>query len=174
MAKTNSPPMDQYSVDQYLAAQPSTSRAVLARVRAALQKALPGADEVISYQIPAYRLPGGIVLFFAGWKQHFSIYPVTPGVRSAFGDAIAPYVASKGTLRFSLTERVPLGLIRRIAKLRAQEVAARVAARAARRAAKKPASAEKRMPAKKRVPAKRKTVRGKLARARPSTRIRAR
>ena len=155
MAKTNSP-----SVDQYLAAQPSTSRAVLARVRAALQKALPAADEVISYQIPAYRLPGGIVLFFAGWKQHFSIYPVTPGVLAAFGDEVAPYVASKGTLRFPLTERVPLGLISRIAKLRANEVADRVAARAKRKSTKKSKSA-----AAKRVAG---------TRARPATRTRAR
>lgn len=155
MAKTNSP-----SVDQYLAAQPSTSQPVLARVRAALKKALPTADEVISYQIPAYRLPGGIVLFFAGWKQHFSLYPVTPGVLEAFGAEVAPYVASKGTLRFPLTERVPLRLITRIAKLRAKEVAERVSARAQRKSAKKAA------------PAKRKTV--AVKRTRPVTRTRAR
>jgi len=132
MATTSSP-----SVDQYLAAQPSTSQAVLARVRAALRKALPDADEIISYQIPAYRFPGGIVLFFAGWKQHFSIYPVTPGVLAAFGEEIAPYVASKGTLRFPLSERVPMRLITRIAKLRAKEVLERVQVRAKRKASKK-------------------------------------
>jgi len=156
MAKTNP------SVDQYLAAQPSTARAVLARVRAALQKALPAADEVISYQIPAYRLPGGIVLFFAGWKQHFSIYPVTPGVLAAFGDEVAPYVASKGTLRFLLTERIPLRLITRIAKLRAQEVAERVTERARRKSAKKS------------PPAPRKALAAKRARARAPTRNRSR
>ena len=127
MAKTN-----YRSVDEYLAAQPSTSQAVLARVRGVLRKALPHADEVISYQIPAFRLPGGMVVFFAGWKQHFSLYPVTAGVLEAFGAEIAPYVASKGTLRFPLGERVPVRLLTRIAKLRAQEVEARVKARSKR------------------------------------------
>ena len=161
MAKTKSP-----SVDQYLAAQPSTSRAVLARVRAALQKALPDADEVISYQIPAYKLPGGIVLFFAGWKQHFSVYPVTPGVLEAFGAEVAPYVASKGTLRFPLTERVPLRLIARIAKLRAKEVAERVSARAQHKAAKKGSAAKKATTAKRNPP------KAKRAPARSQTRLR--
>jgi uncharacterized protein YdhG (YjbR/CyaY superfamily) len=64
------------NVDEYISAQPETAQVVLRLVRSTLRKALPGAEEVISYKIPAYRLHGGIVLYFAGWKQHYSLYPV--------------------------------------------------------------------------------------------------
>jgi uncharacterized protein YdhG (YjbR/CyaY superfamily) len=67
MAKT-----DFQSVDAYIAAQPEAVQGLLERVRAAIRKAVPGAAEVISYRIPTYRLPAGPVLYFAGWKAHFS------------------------------------------------------------------------------------------------------
>lgn len=111
------------SVDQYLAAQPEASRVVLERVRSTIQKALPGAEETISYQIPAYCLHGRVALYFAGWSRHFSLYPATERVVAACADELAGYVLSKGTIRFPLGEKVPVRLIARIAKLRAQEVA---------------------------------------------------
>jgi uncharacterized protein YdhG (YjbR/CyaY superfamily) len=112
-------------VDAYIAAQPDAARPVLEKVRAAIRKALPDAEEVISYSIPAYRLPGGTALFFAGWKKHYSLYPVGAALVEAFGEQLAPYeVNSKGTIRFPLYERVPVGLIQRIARFRAKEVAA--------------------------------------------------
>jgi uncharacterized protein YdhG (YjbR/CyaY superfamily) len=88
---------------------------------------------VISYQIPAYKLPGGTVLYFAGWKQHFSLYPATGGLLRAFGDELAPYQVSKGTLRFPLSQPVPLKLIERIARFRAKEDAARARQRRTKR-----------------------------------------
>jgi uncharacterized protein YdhG (YjbR/CyaY superfamily) len=112
------------TVDQYIAAQPAEVRGILEEVRSAILKALPKAEEIISYKIPAYRLPGGVAIFFAAWKQHWSLYPATERLRSALGDALAPYEVEKGTIRFPFGERVPLGLIARIAKLRAKEVAA--------------------------------------------------
>lgn len=111
------------SVDQYIAAQPEAVHEVLERVRAAIREGMPEAVEVISYQIPAYKLPGGVALFFAGWKQHYSVYPVTEGLVAAFKDELAPYKLSKGTIRFPLGEPVPVGLIERLAKFRAREVA---------------------------------------------------
>ena len=112
------------TVDAYLAAQPPATRVVLERVRAAIRKAVPAAEECISYQIPAYKLPGGTVIHFAGWKAHFSLYPASALIVEAFADELAGRIASKGTIRFPLDERVPVGLIGRIAKLRAQEVRA--------------------------------------------------
>ena len=70
MAKT-----DFKSIHEYIASQPEAARVVLERVRGAIRKALPGAEEAISYQIPAYKLHGGLVLYFAGWKKHYSLYP---------------------------------------------------------------------------------------------------
>jgi len=118
MAKTN-----YRSVDEYIASQPEATQAVLERVRSTIRKAVPGAEEVISYQIPAFKLPGGTVVFFAGWKKHFSLYPASAPLVAAFKNDLAPYEVSKGTIRFPLGEPVPAKLIERIAKFRAREVA---------------------------------------------------
>lgn len=121
------------SVDAYLAAQPEAARAVLERVRGILKKALPRAEECISYQIPAYRLPGGVAVYFAGWKEHFSLYPASRELVAALGDALGPYAVAKGTIRFPLDRPVPVRLVARIAKLRASEVGGRAAPDTARR-----------------------------------------
>jgi uncharacterized protein YdhG (YjbR/CyaY superfamily) len=113
------------SVDEYLAAQPRPARQVLERVRAAIRKALPGAVDRISYGIPMYALDGRMVLYFAGFRHHWSIYPATPRVVGALRDELAGRVHSKATLRFSYDEAVPTRLVARIAKLRAAEVADR-------------------------------------------------
>jgi uncharacterized protein YdhG (YjbR/CyaY superfamily) len=113
------------SVDEYMAAQPEAVRGILAQVRSAIRKALPRAKEVISYKIPAYKLKDGIVLYFAGWKQHYSLYPAGERLAAAFKDDLAPYAVTKGTIRFPLSQPVPVKLIGRIARFRAQESAAR-------------------------------------------------
>src|SRR6267378_2082836 len=120
MAKT-----DFKSVDEYIASQPEAVQRVLRRVRSTIRKAVPGADEVISYKIPTYKLHGRPVLYFAGWRQHYSLYPSTDHVVAAFKDDLAPYEVSKGTIRFPLSQPVPVKLIGRIAKFRAKEVAER-------------------------------------------------
>jgi uncharacterized protein YdhG (YjbR/CyaY superfamily) len=76
---------------------------------------------VISYKIPAYRVHGGIVLYFAGWKEHYSLYPAGKRLVRAFKDQLASYKVSKGTIRFPLFEPVPVKLLGRIAKFRAKE-----------------------------------------------------
>ena len=102
MAKT-----DFKSVDEYIASQPETIQGVLEHVRSTIRKALPKADEVISYQIPAYKMQGGAVVYFAGWKQHYSLYPVSGPLVEAFKDELARYEVSKGTIRFPLSEPIP-------------------------------------------------------------------
>ena len=119
------------SVDEYIASQPEAVQGILGRVRSTIRKAVPGAEEVISYKIPAYKLHSGPVLYFAGWKQHYSLYPGNAHTVAAFKDALAPYEISKGTIRFPLSEPVPVKLIERIAKFRAKEVATRTKAKAA-------------------------------------------
>lgn len=110
------------SVDEYLAAQPAAARSVLERVRATIRKALPGAAEGLSYQMPVYRVDGAMVLYFAGYQRHYSLYPASERVLAELEDEVADRVHSKATLRFSYDE-VPVRLITRIAKLRAAEVA---------------------------------------------------
>jgi uncharacterized protein YdhG (YjbR/CyaY superfamily) len=113
--------MARTSVEDYIASKPGAVRSVLRRVHSAIRKALPGAEEVISYQIPAYRLRGRAVLYLAGWKEHYSLYPATQRLVAAFADDLAPYEIGKGTIRFPLHEPVPVELIARIAKFRAHE-----------------------------------------------------
>jgi uncharacterized protein YdhG (YjbR/CyaY superfamily) len=119
------------SVDDYIALQPEGVRGLLERVRGTIRRALPEAEEVISYQIPTYKLQGRAVIYFAGWKQHFSLYPASAQLVATLKDDLAPYEVEKGTIRFPLSEPVPVRLIGRIAKLRAQETAERAKAKAA-------------------------------------------
>ena len=122
MAKT-----DFKSVAEYIASQPAPVRSVLRRVRTAIRRALPKADETISYQIPAYKLGGRTVIYFAGWKAHYSLYPATKRLVTAFKKELAPYeVNDKGTIRFPLSEPIPVELIEDLASFRATEVAADV------------------------------------------------
>ena len=109
------------SVAEYLSRQPPAARATLKKVRAAIRKALPKAEETISYKIPAYRIGGKAVIYFAAWKQHYSIYPATRTLVAALKDDLAPYAVAKGTIRFSYDQTVPVALIGRIAKIRAAE-----------------------------------------------------
>jgi len=113
------------SVDDYIAAQPEAARGILQRVRNAIRKAVPKAEELISYKIPAYKLARAPVLYFAGWKQHYSLYPASPNVIAEFKDELAPYEIRKGTIRFPLADPVPVRLIGRIAKFRAAKIVAR-------------------------------------------------
>ena len=110
------------SVDDYIASQPEDVRAILKRVRAAIRKSVPEAQEVISYNMPAYMLNGNRLLYFAVWKKHYSIYAATEQVLAAFHDELALYAVQKGTIRFPLSEPVPEKLIGRIAKFRAREM----------------------------------------------------
>ena len=119
------------SVDEYIASQPEAVQGILARVRSTIRKAVPRAQEIISYKMPTYMLYGGRLLYFAAWKQHYSIYAATEQVVAAFQDELASYEVDKGTIRFPLSEPVPVKLIGRIAKFRAKEVAEREKAKAA-------------------------------------------
>src|SRR5579864_675953 len=116
------------SVDEYIASQPEAVQGILKRVRSAIRKAVPGAEELISYKIPAYELNGDPMLYFAAWKQHYSLYPATDPVLAAFKDDLAPYQVVKRTIRFRFSQPAPVKLIERIAKFRAKEVAGRAKA----------------------------------------------
>jgi len=111
------------NVAAYISAFPTPVRVVLKRVRSIVRRAVPGAEESISYQIPTYKLHGRPVLYFAAFKEHYSVYPSNTRLAAAFKDKLAGYEQSKGTIRFPLSEPVPVRLIEGIAKFRAKEVA---------------------------------------------------
>lgn len=139
------------SVDAYLDAQPPAPRRILRRVRTVLRQALPTAEESISYKIPTYTLPGGPVIYFAGWKDHLSLYPVSEQLIAELGAAVPALAApiekgklriEKGTLRIPYAESLPVHLISHLAQLRAKQVAGKATAKHKRRAgtAEKPAA----------------------------------
>ena len=113
---------DHPSIAAYLKAQPAPHRAILEQVRRAIARALPQAEETISYKIPAFRMNGRMILYFAGFKTHYSIYPASDALLAALPGELEAHRASKGTLRFSFSEPVPEKLIERIAKFRATEI----------------------------------------------------
>jgi uncharacterized protein YdhG (YjbR/CyaY superfamily) len=127
------------TVDEYIADFPRPVQTALKRVRRTIRKAAPAAVELIAYRIPAYKLNGRVLIYFAGWKEHYSIYPLTAGVAATFRNELKSYETSKGTIRFPLDKPVPVALIEGVVKVRADEVAA-----ASNRAARKRSTRAKR------------------------------
>jgi uncharacterized protein YdhG (YjbR/CyaY superfamily) len=144
------------TVAAYIAAQPDRAQPALERVRAIVRKALPSAEETISYGVPTYKRHGTYVVYFAGFKEHYSLYPVTDRIAAAFKGDLSPYRVSTGTLRFAYTDPVPVKLIQGVVKVLAAAAAERADARAGGR---KPA---RKNPAPK-TAARKKTARRKTA-----------
>ena len=117
------------SIGDYIAAQPKAAQRALKKVRSAIRKAIPQATESLSYKIPTYKIDGRVVIYFAGWAKHYALYPSGPKAIAKFKKELAPYEISKGTIRFPLSEDVPVKLIAAIAKFRAAEAGARARSR---------------------------------------------
>lgn len=111
------------TIDQYILGFPHEIQTLLNQVRAAIHKAVPKAEETISYRIPAFRLAEGTIIYFAAFKQHIGLYPTSSGMRR-FQKELSSYETSKGAIRFPFERPIPYALIGRIAKFRAQEVRA--------------------------------------------------
>ncbi len=110
------------SVDEYIAAQPEAIRRKLEQVRAAIRKAVPEAVEGIGYRMPGYKLLGKPMLYFAGFKEHYSLFAASGTFFAALEDELKGYDLRKGTIHFPLTKPAPVKLISRIAKLRAETI----------------------------------------------------
>lgn len=108
------------SIDDYIASFPKDVQKILEEVRRTIQAAAPGAREKISYQIAAFELNGKNLVYFAGWKNHISMYPIPSG-SDAFNKEVLKYATGKGTLQFPLDQPLPLKLVTKIVKLRVAE-----------------------------------------------------
>src|SRR5438105_1775309 len=112
------------SVEEYIAAQPEAVRPKLEQVRAAIKRSVPEALEGIGYGMPGYKLHGKPMLYFAGFKEHYSLFAASGTFFAALEDELRGYNLRKGTDHFPLTKPVPVNLISRIAKLRAAGITA--------------------------------------------------
>jgi uncharacterized protein YdhG (YjbR/CyaY superfamily) len=108
------------TVASYIAAFPPQTQRILKQIRATLKQSVPGLKEKISYRIPTLTLNGHYVIYFAGFRNHVSVYPAPRGHES-FKEALAKYKGGKGTAQFPLDQPVPHRLIARIAKFRAKQ-----------------------------------------------------
>ncbi len=106
---------------QYVSELPSTTQKILKQIRASILKFIPGAEEVISYGIPAFKLNGRFVIYFAGYKKHIGVYPV-PKANKAFEKDFSFYKTSgKGSIQFPLDKPIPFDLINKIVAFRIAE-----------------------------------------------------
>lgn len=121
------------SIDAYVAGSPPEVRPILERIRKTVRAAAPGAEELISYGMPAFTL-SGILIYFAGFKAHIGVYPPVSG-DARLMKALSPYAGPKGNLTFPLDQPIPYALIARIVRLRVGQNLTRAAARRKRRRA---------------------------------------
>jgi uncharacterized protein YdhG (YjbR/CyaY superfamily) len=109
-------------VRAYLAAQPPKTRAELKKLRAAIRAAAPGAVEVFSYGIPGFRLEGQPLVWYAGWTQHMSLYPIGEAIRREHAADVERYKFAKGTLQFPLDDPPSSTLVKRLVKSRIGQI----------------------------------------------------
>ncbi len=109
------------SVEDYIAGFPADVQKVLNKIRSTIRKAAPKSAESISYQIPAYKLDGKVLIYFAGFAKHVSVYPA-PREAKGFKKELASYKGGKGTIQFPLDKKVDFDLIARIVKFRMKRI----------------------------------------------------
>jgi uncharacterized protein YdhG (YjbR/CyaY superfamily) len=109
------------TIDQYLATVGEDKRAALEKLRKDVHAAAPGAEECISYQVPAFRLGGRFLLAFGAAVKHCSFYPGAAAV-AAHRRELEKYSTSKGTIRFPASQPLPAALVRKLVKARISAV----------------------------------------------------
>ena len=108
------------TVDEYILTFPREVQLLLEQIRSIIKKNAPNAQESIAYAMPAYKLNGKPLVYFAGFKKHLGFY-ATPTGHTAFTEELSGYKQGKGSVQFPLNKPIPFDLIERIVKFRVQE-----------------------------------------------------
>lgn len=124
------------TIDEYISTFPMNVQDILGKVRKTIKEAVPEAEETISYQIPAFKLPpkadepsaqnGKYLVYFAGWKKHISIYPVSAQMEKSIKGLSLYKTSGKGSVQFPLDKPIPLPLIKKIVKYMVKENSKRI------------------------------------------------
>ncbi len=107
------------TVEEYMSALPKNSRDILQDLRKTIRQVVPQAEEVISYNMPAFRL-NGILVWYAAYEKHTGLYPTSSPIR-IFKDELAGYKTSKGAIQFPVEKAIPKTLVKNIVKLRVKQ-----------------------------------------------------
>jgi len=113
------------TVDEYIARLPEDRREAMSLLRRTIRAAAPDATEVITYKMPGFKAHGTFLVSYDAFKRHYSLFPASQVVVDEVGDAIQPYLAGRGTIRFPASRPIPADLVTRIVKARLAEVAGR-------------------------------------------------
>lgn len=108
------------NIDEYIKIFPVDIQEILEKIRQIILQTAPDAKESISYQMPAFKLSGRPLVYFAAWKNHIGFY-ATPSGNEAFKKELEPYKGAKGSIQFPLDQAIPYDLIKRIVLFRMQE-----------------------------------------------------
>jgi uncharacterized protein YdhG (YjbR/CyaY superfamily) len=114
-------PKKPQTIDEYLAGLSPQNRAALQKVRRAVHAAAPGAEECISYGMPAFRLKGKLIAGFKAAANHCSFHPMSGETVATRKADLAGYETSKGTIKFSAREGLAANLVRKLVKTRIAE-----------------------------------------------------
>ena len=109
------------TIDEYIALFPQTVQQVMNRLRKTIAETVPGAEETISYRMPAFRLNKKVLVYFGGFKDHIGFFPTSSGV-AAFQKELEGYRTSKGTIQFPFDKELPLDLVIKIVTFRMNKV----------------------------------------------------
>ena len=107
------------TVDEYLSTFPPKTKSILKELRNTIKQAAPKAEELISYNMPAFKL-NGMLVYYAAYKEHIGFYPTSSPIR-VFKNELADYKTSKGAIQFPIEESIPMDLVKRIVKFRVNE-----------------------------------------------------
>lgn len=109
------------NVEDYIGQFPAETQLIIMKVRSIITQNAPQAQEMIRYGMPAYKMNGKPLVYFAAYKKHIGLY-ATPSGHEAFAEELSDYTQGKGSVQFPLQKPIPYDLIKRIVKFRVSEM----------------------------------------------------